>query len=190
MLSEYQIPNAIALFNEEYYEKPYDDEDVIFEENLIVEIKSISVKNKREIFYIGKGAARQKDVNLTAYNNQKADEDPTYLLLFGLAAYHAALRNTDEQSVNYYVDQLAISLPTTQYKERKKILKERLIGTHTVIFHKVPGFPDPKEFEVKLHIQDVIIGAEGACAYLGLTRDLETLGIKMKIWSKSRIKES
>ena len=27
-------------------------------------------------------------------------------------------------------------------------------------------------------MEDVIIGAEGACAYLGLTRDQETLGIK------------
>lgn len=42
----------------------------------------------------------------------------------------------------------------------------------------MPGFPEPKEVVVKLHIYDVIVGAEGACAYLGLTRDQETLGIK------------
>ncbi|HEY4550909.1 MAG TPA: hypothetical protein VIG98_11630, partial [Bacillus sp. (in: firmicutes)] len=36
---EYQMPNALALFDEEYFEKPYDDDDVVLEENLIVEIK-------------------------------------------------------------------------------------------------------------------------------------------------------
>ncbi len=178
MVSEYQLPNAIALFDEEFYEKPYDDEDIIFEENLIVEVKSQAVKDRREIFYIGKGAAKQKDVSLTSFNNQKAEEDRTYLLLFGLAAYHASLQKTDELEVDYSIDQLAVSLPTTQYKERKSKLRERLIGTHIVIFHKVPGVAEPKELEVKLHIQDVIVGAEGACAYLGLTRDQDTLGIK------------
>jgi plasmid segregation protein ParM len=177
MVSEYQLPNAIALFDTEFYEKPYDDEDVIFEENLIVEVKSQAVKDRREIFYVGKGAAKQKDVSLTSFNNQKVDEDRTYLLLFGLTAYHAALQKTDGLEIDYSIDQLAVSLPTTQYKERKSRLKERLIGTHTVIFHKVPGLPEPKELEVKLHIHDVIIGAEGACAYLGLTRDQETLGV-------------
>ncbi len=62
-------------------------------------------------------------------------------------------------------------MPTTQYKDKKESLKKRLIGTHTVIFHKVPGFAEPKELVVKLHVHDVIVGAEGACAYLGLTRD-------------------
>lgn len=186
MVSEYQLPNAIALFDQEFYEKPYDDEDIIFEENLIVEVKSQAVKDRRGIFYVGKGAAKQKDVSLTSFNNQKVEEDRTYLLLFGLAAYHASLQKTDELEINYSIDQLAVSLPTTQYKERKSRLKERLIGTHTVIFHKVPGLAEPKELEVKLHIQDVIVGAEGACAYLGLTRDQETLGIK----NEELVKES
>lgn len=186
MVSEYQLPNAIALFDGEFYEKPYDDEDIIFEENLIVEVKSQAVKDRREIFYIGKAAAKQKDVSLTAFNNQKVDEDRTYLLLFGLAAYHAALQNPDELEIDYSIAQLAVSLPTTQYKERKSKLRERLIGTHTVIFHKVPGLPDPKELAVKIHIHDVIVGAEGACAYLGLTRDQATLGIK----NEDLVKES
>ncbi|GLB62005.1 ParM/StbA family protein [Cytobacillus sp. NCCP-133] len=186
MVSDYQLPNAIALFDREFYEKPYDDEDIIFEENLIVEVKSHAVKDRREIFYVGKGAAKQKDVSLTSFNNQKVEEDRTYLLLFGLAAYHASLQKTDELEIDYSIDQLAVSLPTTQYKERKSWLKERLIGTHTVIFHKVPGLAEPKELEVKLHIQDVIVGAEGACAYLGLTRDQETLGIK----NEELVKES
>ena len=175
---EYQMPNALSLFDEEYFEKPYDDDDVVLEENLIVEIKSQAIVDKREIYYIGKGAARQRDVSLTAFNNQKVDEDRTYVLLFGLAAYHAVLLNPEETDIHYHIDQLAISLPTTQYKEKKDSFKKRLIGTHTVIFHKVPGFPEPKELVVKLHVQDVIVGAEGACAYLGLTRDQETLGIK------------
>lgn len=178
MESEYHIPNAISLFDEEFYEMPYDDEDVVFEENLIVEVKSKAVIDRREIFYIGKGAAKQRDVSLTGFNNQKVDEDRTYILLFGLAAYHASILNPEESEINYTIDQLAVSLPTTQYKERKGRLRERLVGTHTVIFHKVPGIADPKELVVKLHINDVIIGAEGACAYLGMTRDLETLGIK------------
>ena len=172
------MPNALSLFDEEYFEKPYDDDDVVLEENLIVEIKSQAIMDKREIYYIGKGAARQRDVSLTAFNNQKVDEDRTYVLLFGLAAYHAVLLNPEDTDIHYHIDQLAISLPTTQYKEKKESLKKRLIGTHTVIFHKVPGFPEPKELVVKLHVQDVIVGAEGACAYLGLTRDQETLGIK------------
>ncbi|KML36125.1 MULTISPECIES: ParM/StbA family protein [Cytobacillus] len=186
MVSEYQLPNAIALFDGEFYEKPYDDDDVNFEENLIVEVKSQAVKDRREIYYIGKGAAKQKDVSLTAFNNQKVDEDRTYLLLFGLAAYHASLQCTDEMEIDYAIDQLAVSLPTTQYKERKSRLKDRLVGTHTVVFHQVPGLADPKELSVKLHIHDVIVGAEGACAYLGLTRDQETLGIK----NEDLVKES
>lgn len=177
-LYEYQIPNAIALYDGEFYEKPYDDEDVVLEENMIVEIKSQAIVDKREIFYIGKAAAKQRDVSLTAFNNQKVEEDRTYILLFGLAAYHALLLHPEETSINYFIDQLAVSLPTTQYKEKKERFKNRLIGTHTVIFHKVPGVAEPKELVVKLHVNDVIIGAEGACAYLGLTRDLETLGIK------------
>lgn len=186
VLSEYQLPNAIALFDGEFYEIPYDDEDVIFEENLIVEVKSPAVKDRREIYYIGKGAAKQKDVSLTAFNNQKVDEDRTYLLLFGLAAYHAALQKTEQIEIDYSIDQLAVSLPTTQYKERKSKLKERLAGTHTVIFHKVPGLKEPKELIVKLNIHDVIVGAEGACAYLGLTRDQDTLEIK----NEELVKES
>jgi plasmid segregation protein ParM len=178
MVCEYQIPNAIANFDEEFYEKPYDDEDVMFEESLIVEVKSKAIVDKREIYYIGKAAAKQRDVSLTAINNQKVDEDRTYILLFGLAAYHAVLLNTDEAEISYTIDQLAVSLPTTQFKEKKDSFKQRLIGTHSVIFHKVPGIAAPKELVVKLHVRDVIVGAEGACAYLGLTRDQVTLGIK------------
>jgi plasmid segregation protein ParM len=178
MVCEYQIPNAIAHFDEEFYEKPYDDEDIVFEENLIVEVKSQAIVDKREIYYIGKAAAKQRDVSLTAFNNQKVDEDRTYILLFGLAAYHAVLLNPEKSELSYTIDQLAVSLPTTQYKEKKDNFKQRLIGTHSVIFHKVPGIAEPKELEIKLHVNDVIVGAEGACAYLGLTRDQETLGIK------------
>ena len=175
---EYQIPNAISLFDEEFYEIPYDDDDVVFEENLIVEVKSHALIDKREIYYIGKAATKQRDVSLTGFSNQKVDEDRTYNLLFGLAAFHAVRLNPEAGEIHYNIDQLAVSLPTTQYKEKKDAFKQRLIGTHTVIFHKVPGLSEPKELSVKLHIEDVIIGAEGACAYLGLTRDQETLGIK------------
>lgn len=178
IVCEHQIPNAIALFDEEFYEKPYDDEDVVFEENLIVEVKSHSIMDRREIYYIGKAATKQKNVSLTAFNNQKVDEDRTYILLFGLAAYHAVLLNPEECELSYTIDQLAVSLPTTQYKEQKDNFKQRLIGKHSIIFHKVPGIQEPKEIIVKLHVNDVIIGAEGACAYLGLTRDQETLEIK------------
>jgi plasmid segregation protein ParM len=183
---EYQMPNAIALFDDEFYEKPYDEEDVDLEENLIVEVKSQAFKDKREIYYIGKAAARQRNVSLTAFNNQKAEEDRTYILLFGIAAYHAVLANPTETEILYEIDQLAVSLPTTQYKEKKELLKQRLIGTHTVIFHKTPSIPEPKELVVKIFVNDVIVGAEGACAYLGLTRDLETLGIK----DESLVKDS
>jgi plasmid segregation protein ParM len=177
-VSEYQMPNAIALFDDEFYEIPYDEEDVELEENLIVEVKSPTVMNKREIFYAGKSAARQRNVSLTSVNNQKVDEIRTYILLFSTAAYHAILKNPDQTDIVYEIDQLAVSLPTTQYKEKKEQLKQRLIGSHTIILHKVPGIPEPKEVSVKLTIKDVIVGAEGACAYLGLTRDQETLGIK------------
>jgi plasmid segregation protein ParM len=178
LICEYQIPNTVALFDEGFYEKPYDDEDVDIEENMIIEVKSKAIIDKREIYYIGKAAAKQRNVSLTAFNNQKVDEDRTYILLFSLAAYHAVQLNPNESELHYTIDQLAVSLPTTQYKEKKDIFKQRLIGTHTVIFHKVPCIPEPKELVVKLHVRDVIIGAEGACAYLGLTRDQETLGIK------------
>jgi plasmid segregation protein ParM len=177
-ICEYQVPNAISLYDEEFYEGPYEDEDIDFEENLIVEIKSKAIVDKREIYYIGKSAAKQRDVRLTGFNNQKVDEDRTYILLFGLAAYHAFRLNPEATEIHYALDQLAVSLPTTQYKEKKDLFRHRLIGTHTVIFHKVPGIPEPKEVVVKLYMDDVIIGAEGACAYLGLTRDQETLGIK------------
>ncbi len=175
---EYQIPNAISLFDEEFFERPYDEEDIAFEENLIVEVKSHAMIDKREIFYIGKAATKQRDVSLTGFNNQKVNEDRTYTLLFGLAAFHAIRLNPEETEIHYHMDQLAVSLPTTQYKEKKDKFRERLIGTHTVIFHKVPGISEPKEITVKLHVEDVIIGVEGACAYLGLTRDQETLGVK------------
>lgn len=175
---DYQIPNAISLYDEEFHEKPYDEGDIKFEENLIVELKSHAIIDKREIFYIGKAATKQRDVSLTGFNNQKVDEDRTYILLFGLAAYHAICGNPKETEIHYHIDQLAVSLPTTQYKEMKDKFRQRLLGAHTVIFHKVPGVSQPKELTVKLHVEDVIIGAEGACAYLGLTRDQETLGIK------------
>ncbi|MEH7442181.1 ParM/StbA family protein [Bacillus sp. JJ1122] len=177
-LSEYQLPNAIALYDDEFYEKPYDEEDIDLEENLIAEIKSPAIINKREVFYAGKAAAKQRNVSLTSSNNQKADEDRTYVLLFAAAAYHASLINPEDIEINYSIDQLAVSLPTTQYKEKKDLLKQRLIGSHTVILHKVPGIPEPKELTVKLQIKDVIVGAEGACAYLGLIRDIDTLAIK------------
>lgn len=175
---DYQIPNAISLYDEEFHEKPYDEGDIKFEENLIVELKSHAILDKREIFYIGKAATKKRDVSLTGFNNQKADEDRTYILLFGLAAFHAICKNPEDTEIHYHIDQLAVSLPTTQYKEMKDKFRQRLSGTHTVIFHKVPGVTEPKEITVKLYVEDVIIGAEGACAYLGLTRDQETLGIK------------
>ncbi|MBM7553115.1 ParM/StbA family protein [Thalassobacillus pellis] len=178
VLSEYQMPNAIALFDEEFYELPYEEEDVELEENLIVEVKSQAIVDKREIYYAGKAAARQRNVSLTSFNNQKVDEDRTYILLFGIAAYHAMLGNPDDTEINYEIDQLAVSLPTTQFKRRKGRLRDCLTGTHTIIFHKVPGHAEPKEVTIKLKIHDVIIGAEGACAYLGMTRDIDTLEIK------------
>lgn len=177
-LSEYQLPNAIALYDDEFYEKPYDEEDIDLEENLIAEVRSPAIINKREVFYAGKAAAKQRNVSLTSSNNQKADEDRTYVLLFAAAAYHASLINPADIDIKYSIDQLAVSLPTTQYKEKKDLLKQRLIGNHTVTLHKVPGIPEPKELTVKLEIKDVIVGAEGACAYLGLIRDIDTLSIK------------
>ncbi|GGA75880.1 ParM/StbA family protein [Ornithinibacillus halotolerans] len=175
-LFDYQMPNTIALFDEKLYEMPYDDDDIELEENLIVEVKSPAFVDKRERYYVGKAAAKQRNVSFTSYNNQKTDEIRTYILLFAIAAYHALLYklgNTD--NIEYKIDQLGVSLPTTQYKENKDRFKERLIGTHTVIFHKVPGMKKTKECVVKLTIEDVIVGVEGACAYLGLTRDHESL---------------
>ncbi|SFJ78153.1 plasmid segregation protein ParM [Halobacillus dabanensis] len=177
-IADYQVPNAIALFDEEFYEKPYDEEDVDLEENLIVEVKSPSVIDRREIFYIGKSAMKQKNVSLTSFNNQKTEEERTYILLFATAAYHALLTNPSKGELHYTIDQLAVSLPTTQYKEKKESFKERLTGDHTIIFHKVPGVKEPKEVAIKIHINDVIVGAEGALAYLALTRDQESLMIK------------
>ena len=136
---------------------------------------------KEKFTILVKQLAKQRDVSLTGFNNQKVDEDRTYNLLFGLAAFHAIRLNPEDTEIHYNIDQLAVSLPTTQYKEKKDQFKQRLMGTHTVIFHKVPGVPEPKELSVKLHVEDVIIGAEGACAYLGLTRDQETLGVKDEV---------
>ncbi|MGP4076416.1 ParM/StbA family protein [Halobacillus sp. K22] len=183
-LVEYQLPNALALFDEEYYEKPYDEEDVDFEENLIVEIKSPAVVDRREIYYIGKSAMKQRNVSLTSFNNQKIEEDRTYILLHSIAAYHALISNPTKGEINYHIDQLAVSLPTTQYKEKKDVFKERLKGVHTVIFHKVPGMLEPKEVAVKVHIEDVIVGAEGALAYLSLTRDPHSLNVSNESLAK------
>jgi plasmid segregation protein ParM len=185
-ITEYQMPNAIALFDEEFYEKPYDEEDVVLEENLIVGVKSHAIVNKREIYYIGKAATRQRNVSFPSFNNQKVDEDRSYILLFGIAAYHAILLHPNETEITYEIDHLAAALPTTQYKEKKELLKQRLLGSHTIIVHKVPGIPEPKEVVVKLDVKDVIVGAEGACAYLGLIRDHQTLDIK----DESLVKDS
>lgn len=122
-IAEYHIPNAIALYDDEFYEKPYDEEDIDLEENMIVEVKSPAVINKREIFYAGKSAAKQRNVSLTASNNQKADEDRTYVLLFAAAAYHASIIKPDDIEITYCIDQLAVSLPTTQYKDKKRSIK-------------------------------------------------------------------
>lgn len=178
VIKEYEMPNAIALYDEEFYEKHYDEEDVNIEENLIVEVKSEAILTKREIFYAGRVATRQRNVSLTSFNNQKVEEDRTYILLFAIAAYHALLLNPKKTDISYEIDQLAVSLPTTQYKEKKELLKKRLKGTHTIILHKVPSIQEPKEVVVKIHVNDVIVGVEGASAYLGLTRDQETLAIK------------
>ncbi|WP_082235288.1 ParM/StbA family protein [Halobacillus massiliensis] len=174
-MADYQIPNAIALFDEEFYEKPYDEEDMDLEESLIVEIKSPTVIDRREIYYVGKSAMMQKNVSLTSFNNQKTNEERTYILLYAAAAYHALRSNPSITDISYHIDQLAVSLPTTQYKEKKEIFKQRLMGDHTVIFHKMPGVSAPKEVVVKLHVEDVIIGAEGALAYVSLTRDMDSL---------------
>lgn len=174
----YQIPNAIALFNEPFYEHPYDEADIPLQDHLIIELKSHAIKDKRELYYIGKAATKQRDVSLTGYHNQKADEDRTYLLLFTIAALHAISTNRLDSEIYYPIDQLAVSLPTTQFKEKKEQFRQRLEGKHTVILHHVPGIPEPKEIVVKVAIHDVIIGAEGACAYLGMTHDLDTLSIK------------
>ena len=171
IITEHQLPNAIALFEEEFYELPYDEEEVDLEENLIVEVKSKAIVDKRERYYIGKGALRQRNVSGTSFNNQKVQEDRTFILLFGIAAYHALLENPGNREIQYDIQQLAVSLPTTQYKENKEFFKNQLIGTHSVIFHKVPGISDLKEIYVQIHIHDVIVGAEGACAYIGMTRD-------------------
>ncbi|MCT8138287.1 ParM/StbA family protein [Anaerobacillus sp. CMMVII] len=177
-LAEYELPNAIALFDEEFYEKYYDEEDVKLEENLIVEVKSEAISAKREIYYAGKSATRQRNVSLTSFNNQKVEEDRTFILLFSATAFHAIQQSPNETDIFYEIDQLAVSLPTTQYKEKKELLKKKLKGTHTIILHKVPMIQEPKEIVVKIQVNDVIVGAEGACAYLGLTRDLNTLEIK------------
>lgn len=178
LLSKITMPNAIALYDEEFYEKPYDEEEMDHEDHLIVEIKSPAVVDRREIFYIGKSATRQKNVSLTSFNNQKVDEVRTYVLLFGIMAYHTTQIYQGDTDIDHTIDQLAVSLPTTQYKEKKDLIKQRLTGTHSVIFHNVPEVNEPKEIKVNLHVEDVIVGAEGASAYLGMTRNLDTLEIK------------
>ncbi|GGH71441.1 hypothetical protein GCM10010978_07380 [Compostibacillus humi] len=163
-LYEYQFPNAVALFDEEFYEEPYDEEDVLLEENIIVELNSPSITEKRQVYYARKSALKMKNVSLTSIHNQKVTEDRTYTLLFAMMAYHAIQTNPGETELDFTVDQLAVSLPTTQYKTKKDLFKNKLLGTHRIVFHKVPGIDAPKEIAVKLHIEDVIIGAEGACA--------------------------
>ena len=98
---EYQIPNAISLFDEEFLRSRMMMMMLFWKKILIVEVKSHASIDKREIYYIGKGCTKQRDVSLTAFNNQKVDEDRTYIFLFGLAAFHAVRLNPEETEIHY-----------------------------------------------------------------------------------------
>lgn len=180
---EYSMPNALALCTQsevEYYDREQQD----FFENLIVEVDSGALNNKREKLFVGISASEKENATGADKNNQKARSDRTIILALSMLAYDAVQQNQGETQISVTYDVVTTALPTRQVKKDRDALKEKLIGHHKVTFRHTPS---GKDIEVKLHIVDVKVGIEGAVAFLALTRNIDTLTIKDETLTKQTI---
>lgn len=168
----YEFPNSIALCPTDV--RYYDESNVSFEDNMVVEVDSGALHNKREKYFVFMSATERPNHENTAKNNIKARSDRSILISLSVLA-QAAVKNSTDNSIDVEYEVVGTGLPTRQVKSDREELTKRLTGHHTVVFHYVPG---RGEVTVNIQIKNVIVGTEGHLAYLALTRDIETLKVK------------
>lgn len=174
---EHDMPNALAVC--ETHPGYYDAAQQSFFDNMVVEVTSKAVKNYRGKYFVGISATEKENVSRTEKNNQKAMSDRNVILLLSLLAYDAARLNLHRESIDISYDFVSTALPTSQVKQDRETLREKLTGYHTVTFHHIPlQGKEEKTITVNINIKNAMVGIEGAVVHVALTRDPETLKIK------------
>ncbi|BFH41848.1 MULTISPECIES: ParM/StbA family protein [Paenibacillus] len=171
---EYTMPNALALCKLDDMDY-YDESQVKLYENLVVEIDSGALKNRRERYFVGISATERENVNGPEWDTKKADSDRNIYMALTLLAYDSVKANPGDKEISITYDFLNTALPTRQVKAYRNILKKKLEGHHTVTFKFVPGIGD---IIVKLEIKTCMVSIEGQAAHVALIRDPITLKIK------------
>ncbi|WP_276917427.1 ParM/StbA family protein [Aneurinibacillus aneurinilyticus] len=171
---EHNMPNALAVC--ETHPGYYDASQQSFFDNMVVEVSSKAVKNLHGKYFVGISATEKENVSRTEKNNQKATSDRNTILFLSLLAFDAARLNLHKDSIDIQYDFVSTALPTSQVKQDRELLREKLVGYHTVTFYYVPGKEKP--VTVNINIKNAMVGIEGAVVHVALTRDPETLKIK------------
>ncbi|EJW14326.1 ParM/StbA family protein [Paenibacillus alvei] len=172
--SEYTMPNALALCKLDEMEY-YDEAQVDTYENLVVEIDSGALNNKRERYFVGISATERENVNGAEYDTKKANSDRNIYMTLTLLAFDALQANPGKSEISITYDFLNTALPTRQVKAYRDTLKKKFEGHHSVTFKFVPGIGD---ITVKLDIKTCMVSIEGSAAHVALVRDPITLKIK------------
>ncbi|MEK5394018.1 ParM/StbA family protein [Margalitia sp. FSL K6-0131] len=168
------MPNTLALCTEDKVTY-YDSSEKDIKESLIVKIDSKSIKNKGEKHYIGISATDKENNSETEKNNKKASQDRSIYMALTPLALDAVQNNTDKNKMDLEIEILTTALPTKQVLADREVLKEKLIGHHTVTLCDVPGRGD---VTVNIHIKDCLVAVESMTAFLALSRDQDTLQVK------------
>ncbi|MEW9123978.1 MAG: ParM/StbA family protein [Thermotaleaceae bacterium] len=170
---EYVLPNAMAkctLENVDYYDSTQQD----FMGNLIVEVSSNALNQSQQQYFVGFSATEKENISSVEKNNQKAAADRSIILLLTLLAYDSVQVNRENTNIRVEFDVVATALPTRQVRRDREELRKKLLGKHSVTFRYIPGAND---ITVDIIITEVIVGIEGAAAYVGLTHDSESLKV-------------
>lgn len=170
---DYLLPNALArctLDSIDYYDSSQQD----FIGNLIVEASSNAITHNNEKFFVGFSATEKENISNVSKNNQKASSERSIILLLTMLAYDSVQVNPGETDIKVDFDVVATALPTRQVRRDREELKVKLLGEHVLKFRYVPGTND---ITVTISIKEVIVGIEGAAAYVALTHNPDTLGV-------------
>ncbi|NNG67538.1 ParM/StbA family protein [Caldanaerobacter subterraneus] len=141
----------------------------------LLNVRLVSEKNKIEGHYwVGKLAYNEAKTRLIGRNSKKPKAEDDILLITALTAiaYHLI---TEDPSITTEYIKLSTSLPVSEYfsttNNYKEILKERLLGTHTVEFLD-PIFNGKK---VNLIVSDVQVIPEGVGAFSTFVKSEEDM---------------
>lgn len=131
----------------------------------LLNVHIISEKNKiNKQFWIGKLAYNEAKKRLISRNSNQAKAEDDTLLIVSLTALAYHLITEDQATRKEYI-KISTSLPVAEYfsstQNYKEMMKERLIGTHTIEFLD-PIFNNKK---IDLIINDVQIIPEGIGAF-------------------------